>query len=65
MPNPAVQQSVTHHWIRNPVKWGNRGWRFCRELDVHSDVLPAFISVHLGSEAERLAAQGLGEMPIR
>lgn len=63
VPNPAGQQSITHKWIRNLVKWTNWGWRFCRELKVHLDMLPALTLVHLGSETEGLGAQDWGKCP--
>lgn len=62
MPKPAGQQSLTHSWVRNPVKWADWGWRFCRELKVRLDMLPALILVHLGSETEGLGAQDWGNV---
>lgn len=46
--------------MRNPVKTGRLGTEVLQEVEVPSDVLPALISVHVGSETKRL-----GEMPIQ
>lgn len=42
---------------------GKLGWRFCREFEVHSDVLPALILVHVGSEIEKLDAWAWRKCP--
>lgn len=63
MPDPAGKHSITHNWVRDLVKWGTWGWRFCRELKVHLDMLPALILRHLGSETGA-GCTGLREMSI-